>query len=342
MKFVDSATIRVEAGKGGAGCLGFRREKYIPDGGPDGGDGGDGGNVYFRGQENLNTLSEFRFNRLFRAKNGQPGSGQNKRGKSADHLTVDMPLGTKIYDLETDEMIGEITLHDQTVLVAKGGFHGLGNARFKSSINRAPRKTTPGTPGEVREIGLEMSVMADIGLLGMPNAGKSSLIRQISSARPKVADYPFTTLHPNLGVVSLNDKHLVMADIPGLIENASEGVGLGFEFLRHLSRTRALLHVIDIMPADGSDPVYNYKTIEKELAKYDQELANKPRIIAINKIDLLNQKERDQFIESFIKDISYGGEVFNISALNGMGCKELVYGLFNLIKSNNVKAKMDY
>ncbi|KAA0449840.1 MAG: GTPase ObgE, partial [Candidatus Thioglobus sp.] len=214
MKFVDSASIRVEAGKGGAGCLGFRREKYIPDGGPDGGDGGDGGDVYFLGQEGLNTLSEFRFKRLFRAKNGQPGSGQDKRGKSAKHLLVEIPLGTKIYNLETDELIGEMTLNEQKILVAKGGFHGLGNARFKSSINRAPRKTTPGSLGEVREIGLEMSVMADIGLLGMPNAGKSSLIRQISSARPKVADYPFTTLHPSLGVVSLYDQHIVMADIP--------------------------------------------------------------------------------------------------------------------------------
>jgi GTP-binding protein len=224
MKFVDSASIRIEAGKGGAGCLGFRREKYIPDGGPDGGDGGDGGHVYFRGQEGLNTLSEFRFNRLFRAKNGQPGSGQNKRGKSAQHLTVEIPLGTKVYDLETDELIGEMIKHEQIMLVAKGGFHGLGNTRFKSSTNRAPRKTTPGSLGEVREIGLEMSVMADIGLLGMPNAGKSSLIRQISSARPKVADYPFTTLHPSLGVVSYYDEHIVMADIPGLIEDASGGL----------------------------------------------------------------------------------------------------------------------
>lgn len=336
MKFVDSASIRIEAGKGGAGCLGFRREKYIPDGGPDGGDGGDGGNVYFRGQESLNTLSEFRFNRLFRAKNGQPGSGQNKRGKSAQHLTVEMPLGTKVYDLETDEVIAEITAHNQVVLVAKGGFHGLGNARFKSSINRAPRQTTPGTPGESREIGLEMSVMADIGLLGMPNAGKSSLIRQISSARPKVADYPFTTLHPSLGVVSLNDKHIVMADIPGLIENASEGAGLGFEFLKHLSRAKALLHVVDIMPADASDPVYNYNTIEKELTKYDQQLSEKPRLLAINKVDLLDNKDVDGVVDKFIENINYKGNFFKISALNGLGCKELVYGLFNLTKEDDV------
>lgn len=335
MKFVDSASIRVEAGKGGAGCLGFRREKYIPDGGPDGGDGGDGGHVYFRGQEGLNTLSEFRFNRLFRAKNGQPGSGQNKRGKSAEHLTVEIPLGTKVYDLETDELIGELTKHDQVLLVAKGGFHGLGNARFKSSTNRAPRQTTPGTLGEVREIGLEMSVMADIGLLGMPNAGKSSLIRQISSARPKVADYPFTTLHPSLGVVSYYDEHIVMADIPGLIEDASEGVGLGFEFLKHLSRAKALLHVVDILPADGSDPVQNFLTIENELRKYDEELANKPRLLAINKMDLLPEEDRDGIVSDLLKAINYKGDFYNISALNGLGCKDLVEGLFNLVKDNN-------
>jgi GTP-binding protein len=335
MKFVDSASIRIEAGKGGAGCLGFRREKYIPDGGPDGGDGGDGGHVYFCGQEGLNTLSEFRFNRLFRAKNGQSGSGQQKRGKSAEHLTVEIPLGTKIYDLETDEMIGEMTEHEQVILVAKGGFHGLGNTRFKSSINRAPRKTTPGSPGEAREIGLEMSVMADIGLLGMPNAGKSSLIRQISSARPKVADYPFTTLHPSLGVVSYYDEHIVMADIPGLIENASEGVGLGFEFLKHLSRAKALLHILDVMPADGSDPIKNFLTIENELQKYDKELASKPRLLAINKMDLLPEDERDKTATKILKAIGYKDEVYYISALNGLGCKDLIKGMFELTKTLN-------
>ncbi len=335
MKFVDSASIRVEAGKGGAGCLGFRREKYIPDGGPDGGDGGDGGHIYFRGQEGLNTLSEFRFNRLFRAKNGQPGQGQNKRGKSAVHLTVEIPLGTKVFDLETDELIGEMTVHDQVMLVAKGGFHGLGNTRFKSSINRAPRKTTPGSLGEAREIGLEMSVMADIGLLGMPNAGKSSLIRQISSARPKVADYPFTTLHPSLGVVSYYDEHIVMADIPGLIEDASEGVGLGFEFLKHLSRAKALLHVVDILPADASDPAENYLIIENELRKYDPELANKPRLLAINKMDLLQEEDRVDIVKKLLKDIDYHGDFYNISALNGLGCRDLVEGLFKLVKAND-------
>ena len=335
MRFVDSASVMVEAGKGGRGCLSFRREKYIPDGGPDGGDGGDGGSIFFRGQEGLNTLSEFRYNRVYRAKNGLPGEGSDRRGKSAIDLYVEVPLGTKIIDLSTDEVIGEITLHEQNLLVAKGGFHGLGNARFKSSINRAPRQTSPGTPGEVREIGLELNVMADVGLLGMPNAGKSSLIRQISGARPKVADYPFTTLHPNLGVVKAGNNHFVMADIPGLLEKASEGVGLGFEFLKHLSRAKALLHVIDILPADGSDPATNYLTIESELKKFDDELFDKPRLVAINKIDLIQEDKRDKVIKDFLKKVKYKGEAFNISALNGMGCKPLVFGLYDLIEEKD-------
>ena len=335
MKFVDSASVVVEAGKGGAGCLSFRREKYIPDGGPDGGDGGDGGNVFLKGQEGLNTLSEFRYNRLFRAKNGQPGMGSDRRGKSAIDLYVEVPLGTKVIDLATDEVIGEITLNEQNLLVAKGGFHGLGNARFKSSINRAPRRTSPGTAGEVREIGLELNVMADVGLLGMPNAGKSSLIRQISGARPKVADYPFTTLHPNLGVVKAGNNHFVMADIPGLLEKASEGVGLGFEFLKHLSRARALLHVVDILPADGSNPVSNYLTIESELKKFDDNLFKKPRLVAINKIDLIEEIKRDRVIKDFLKKVEYKGNSFTISALNGMGCKSLIFGLYDLIDEKN-------
>ncbi|MDA8942191.1 Obg family GTPase CgtA [bacterium] len=337
MRFVDSASVVVEAGKGGRGCLSFRREKYIPDGGPDGGDGGDGGSIFFRGQEGLNTLSEFRYNRLYRAKNGLPGEGSDRRGKSAIDLYVEVPLGTKVIDLSTDEVIGEITLHEQDLLVAKGGFHGLGNARFKSSINRAPRQTSPGTSGEVREIGLELNIMADVGLLGMPNAGKSSLIRQISGARPKVADYPFTTLHPNLGVVKAGNNHFVMADIPGLLEKASEGVGLGFEFLKHLSRAKALLHVIDILPADGSNPVNNYLTIESELRKFDDELFEKPRLVAINKIDLIQEDKRDKVIKDFLKKVKYKGNTFNISALNGMGCKSLVFGLYELIEEKNEK-----
>ena len=335
MKFVDSASVRVEAGKGGAGCLSFRREKYIPDGGPDGGDGGDGGSVFFRGQESLNTLSEFRYKRLYRAKNGQPGMGKDRRGKSSDNLYVEVPLGTKVIDLETDEVIGEITTHEQELLVAKGGFHGLGNARFKSSVNRAPRQTSQGTPGEIREIGLEMSVMADVGLLGMPNAGKSSLIRQISGVRPKVADYPFTTLHPNLGVVKAGTEHFVMADVPGLIENASKGAGMGFEFLKHLSRARILLHVVDIFPADGSNPVNNYLIIESELKKFDEGLFAKPRVLVINKVDLIEKENRNEVINKFVKKVNYKGKAFNISALNGLGCKSLVFGLSELIEREN-------
>ena len=335
MKFVDSASVRVEAGKGGAGCLSFRREKYIPDGGPDGGDGGDGGSVFFRGQESLNTLSEFRYKRLYRAKNGQPGMGRDRRGKSSDNLYVEVPLGTKVIDLGTDEVIGEITTHEQELLVAKGGFHGLGNARFKSSVNRAPRQTSQGTPGEIREIGLEMSVMADVGLLGLPNAGKSSLIRQISGVRPKVADYPFTTLHPNLGVVKAGTEHFVMADVPGLIENASKGAGMGFEFLKHLSRARILLHVVDIFPADGSNPVNNYLIIESELKKFDEGLFAKPRVLVINKVDLIEKENRNEVINKFVKKVNYKGKAFNISALNGLGCKSLVFGLSELIEREN-------
>ena len=261
--------------------------------------------------------------------------GKDRRGKSSDNLYVEVPLGTKVIDLETDEVIGEITTHEQDLLVAKGGFHGLGNARFKSSVNRAPRQTSQGTPGEIREIGLEMSVMADVGLLGMPNAGKSSLIRQISGARPKVADYPFTTLHPNLGVVKAGTQHFVMADVPGLIEKASEGAGLGFEFLKHLSRARILLHVVDIFPADGSNPVDNYVAIESELKKFDEGLFAKPRVLAINKVDLIEKENRNKVINKFVKKVKYKGKAFNISALNGFGCKSLVFGLSELIEREN-------
>ena len=332
MRFVDLAVIRIEAGNGGAGCLSFRREKYIPDGGPDGGDGGDGGSVYLCGQESLNTLSEFRYKRLFRAKNGQPGQGSCKRGKSATDLSVEIPLGTKVFNAESEEFIGEVTKQGQSLLVAKGGFHGLGNTRFKSSVNRAPRQTSLGTPGEVIEVGLEMSVMADVGLFGMPNAGKSSLIRQVSGARPKVADYPFTTLHPNLGVVRAGNNNFVMADIPGLIEKASAGAGLGFEFLKHLSRARLLLHVVDIMPADGSNPAENYLKIEQELEKFDKNIFQKTRLLAINKVDLIAEEDHQEFINQFIKSIDYKGKSFNISTLNGLGCKSLIYFLAELIE----------
>jgi GTP-binding protein len=328
MKFVDNATIKITAGKGGDGCLSFRREKYIPDGGPDGGDGGDGGNIYLVGDEGLNTLSEFRYNKIYKAKNGQPGEGANKRGKSADDLFIKMPLGTKVFDIETDEEIGEITTHQEQLLVAKGGFHGIGNARFKSSINRAPRQTTGGTLGEVRELNLELQIMADVATLGKPNAGKSSLIRQITNSQPKVADYPFTTLHPSLGVVNDFGVNFVIADIPGLLENASDGVGLGDEFLKHLSRAKVLLHIVDIMPIDGTNPADNYFLIENELKKYSEKLYNKPRLVAINKVDLLADKKT---IDEFKQDINYNGEILEISALNGKGCKDLIYKLADII-----------
>lgn len=332
MKFVDCASILIEAGNGGNGCLSFRREKYIPDGGPDGGDGGDGGSVYLIGEESLNTLSDFRYKKLFKAKNGHHGQGQCKRGKSANNLIIEIPLGTKILSADTDEFIGEVTKNGQKILVAKGGFHGLGNTRFKSSINRAPKQTSPGQKGEVINLNLEMNVMADIGLLGMPNAGKSSLIRKVSAAKPKVADYPFTTLYPNLGVVKVEDKDFVMADIPGLIENASQGAGLGFEFLRHLSRTKLLLHIVDIAPKDESVAYKNYMMIENELIKFDKNIFNKPIILVINKIDLLEEENRQSFIDEFLKSINYQGRYFNISSLNGTGCKSLIYYLADLIE----------
>lgn len=324
MKFVDSAAIRVEAGDGGDGCLSFRREKFIPYGGPDGGDGGDGGAIYLQGEKGLNTLSDFRHQRLFRAKNGQPGMGQNRRGKSADDLIISVPLGLKVFDLNTDELIGEVLSDKERLLVAKGGFHGLGNTRFKSSVNQAPRKTTQGSKGDIRDLAFELNVLADVGLLGMPNAGKSSLIRQVSSAKPKVADYPFTTLIPNLGVVTLADNSFIMADIPGIIKDASKGAGLGFKFLKHLSRTRVLLHIVDILPEDSSNPVDNYLMIEKELKKYSQELANKHKILVFNKLDLIPKHNIKKLCNSYKKAMGYKGKYFIISAINGMGIKKLI------------------
>lgn len=331
MRFIDSASITVQAGKGGDGCLSFRRERAIPLGGPNGGDGGDGGSVYIVASDSLNTLAEFRFKRLYRAKNGQPGQGSDRKGKSADDLMIEVPIGTTIFDVNTDEKIGEITKKEQKILVAKGGFHGLGNARFKSSINRSPRQTTTGSLGEERELGLELTVLADVGLLGLPNAGKSSFIRQVSSAKPKVADYPFTTIHPNLGVVSVENNSFVIADIPGVIQGASKGLGLGLEFLKHLERTKVLLHIVDVLPSDNSNPVDNYKTIENELKKYSTKLANKHKILALNKLDLIPEDKRDELIKKLIKEMGFSGEFFKISAINGLGCKNLIYHLNNII-----------
>ncbi len=325
MKFIDSASIEVIAGNGGVGCLSFHRARFIPKGGPDGGDGGDGGSVVIEGEFNLNTLSEFRVNRLFHAENGTSGHSQNRRGKSATNLIIRVPLGTSIYNAKTNELIGEILTSKQKIIVAKGGFHGLGNARFKSSINRTPYQFSKGKLGEKRTLNLEMRLLADVGLLGLPNAGKSSFIRQVSDAKPKVANYPFTTLYPNLGVVSVNEiDRLVIADIPGIIHGASHGTGLGLEFLKHLSRTKLLLHIVDIAPVDRTNPADNYKNIERELKNYSKALYKKPRLIALNKIDLLTLDEKKSRIEQFIKESGFIGKLHKICALTGAGCQRLV------------------
>lgn len=325
MKFIDEATITVEAGKGGNGCISFRREKYIPKGGPNGGDGGDGGSVYLIADNDLNTLADFRFERRFKAENGQGGMSKNCTGKSGEDLYIKVPAGTIIHDADTNELMGDLSKPGQIVKVAQGGFHGLGNTRFKSSVNQAPRQCTPGTPGEKRNLNLELQVLADVGLLGMPNAGKSTFIRSVSAAKPKVADYPFTTLYPNLGVVSIDTyKSFVIADIPGLIEGAAEGAGLGIQFLKHLSRTGLLLHIVDIAPMDESiNPADEVKKIEIELAKYSDKLAQQPRWLVLNKIDLLQEDEQKAACEKIIKELNWKGPVFTISAISGIGTKEL-------------------
>ena len=333
MRFVDEAVIKVEAGHGGHGCLSFRREKYVPRGGPDGGDGGDGGSVYLVGNNDLNTLIDFRYQRHFKAENGQGGMGSNCTGKKGDDLIIPVPLGTKVYDAQAGNLIGDIKEHGERLLIAAGGYHGLGNARFKSSINRAPRQTTPGKAGDAFDIRLELQVLADVGLLGLPNAGKSTLIRAVSSARPKVADYPFTTLYPNLGVVTVGThKSFVMADIPGLIEGAAQGAGLGQRFLKHLSRTCILLHVIDATPFDGTDPVTSAKSIIKELAAYSSELLKKPRWLVINKIDLLPDDEtRQKTIQHIVDELQWPGKVFAVSAIQRQGTDALAGALMQLI-----------
>lgn len=326
MKFVDEVTIRVEAGNGGDGCVSFRREKYIPLGGPDGGDGGDGGSIYLQADPDLNTLADYRYTRLFRAEHGHKGMGANCTGRSGADLTVVVPVGTVAHDAETGELIGDLVAAGQRLLVAQGGFHGLGNTRYKSSTNRAPRQSKPGTPGEARELRLELRVIADVGLLGMPNAGKSTLIRAVSAARPKVADYPFTTLHPNLGVVRVGPlQSFVMADIPGLIEGAADGAGLGVRFLRHLSRTRLLLHLIDVSPySDSGDPVRDVATILEELGRYSAELAARERWLVFNKLDLLPVEERTARVADITAALRWPGPVFAIAARNGEGTAGLM------------------
>ncbi|NIP73116.1 MAG: Obg family GTPase CgtA [Gammaproteobacteria bacterium] len=333
MKFIDEARIRVEAGGGGNGCVSFRREKYIPFGGPDGGDGGDGGSVYLVAVSGLNTLADFRQQRRFWAARGQAGMGGNRTGKSGEDLLVQVPVGTVVTDEGTGELIGDLTSGGQRLLVARGGRRGLGNTRFKSSTNRAPRQSTPGTPGEQRDLRLELKVLADVGLLGAPNAGKSTLIRAVSAARPKVADYPFTTLHPNLGVVSMDEQRsFVIADIPGLIEGAAEGAGLGIRFLRHLARTRLLLHLVDVAPADGSDPVSTVRAIAEELTKFSPELAERQRWLVLNKIDLLGEDQRDGHCADIVQRLGWRGPVFRISAASGEGTSKLCYKVMEYLE----------
>ena len=326
MKFVDEATIRVEAGKGGNGCVSFRREKYIPFGGPNGGDGGDGGSVYLITDTGLNTLADFRYQRSYKAQNGEQGMGRECTGKSGEDLYIRVPVGTVVYDADTQEQMGDLVDAEQTLLVAKGGRHGLGNVHFKSSTNRAPRQSTPGTPGELRNLLLELNVLADVGLLGLPNAGKSTLIRSVSAAKPKVADYPFTTLYPNLGVVRLGvDQSFVIADIPGLIEGAAEGAGLGIQFLKHLARTRLLLHVLDVKPFEGTaDPAENFRAIENELKKYSDTLYAKDRWLVLNKVDLIPEGERDVVCADITNAIQWQGPVYQISAISGAGTDKLM------------------
>ncbi|MBR9857632.1 MAG: Obg family GTPase CgtA [Gammaproteobacteria bacterium] len=335
MKFVDEAEIRVEAGDGGNGCVSFRREKYIPNGGPDGGDGGDGGDLYMLADENLNTLIDYHFERFHRAERGENGRSSNCTGKRGQDLVLKVPVGTRAKDEMTGEILGDMTYHGQKMLVAKGGFHGLGNARFKSSVNRAPRQKTNGTPGEIRNLLLELLLLADVGLLGLPNAGKSTFIRAVSAAKPKVADYPFTTLVPNLGVVRCDGhKSFVVADIPGLIEGAADGAGLGIRFLKHLERCRVLLHMIDVLPVDESDPADNADIIVNELLQYSDALAAKPRWLVFNKLDLVLEDEAEATIQRVIDLLDWKGPVFRISAIGKEGTKELTQALMNFLDEN--------
>jgi len=334
MKFVDEALIEVHAGNGGDGVASFRREKFVPRGGPDGGDGGRGGSIYAVADRNINTLIDYRYARIHRAKNGQKGMGSDCYGRSADDIELRVPVGTVVTDAESGELIADLAEHGARALLAAGGKGGLGNLHFKSSINRAPRQFTRGEPGVSRKLKLELKVLADVGLLGMPNAGKSTLIRAVSAARPKVADYPFTTLHPNLGVVRVDhDRSFVVADIPGLIEGAAEGAGLGHQFLRHLQRTHLLLHIVDIgQLEEGTDPVHDVKAIAAELKKYDPELYRKPRWLVINKIDLLPAENREKAVHAFLRKLRWTGKVFAVSALTGEGCQALTYAVMDHIE----------
>jgi GTP-binding protein len=338
MKFVDEAYIDISAGDGGNGCVSFRHEKYKEFGGPNGGDGGRGGHVFAYADINLNTLVDYRFSRRHEAKRGQHGMGSDMFGAAGDDVTLKMPVGTIITDAETGEVLYELLVPGETIMIAKGGDGGFGNMRFKSAINRAPRQKTPGWLGEKKELKLELKVLADVGLLGMPNAGKSTFIAAVSNARPKIADYPFTTLHPNLGVVRVGpEQSFVVADVPGLIEGASEGAGLGHLFLRHLQRTRLLLHVVDFAPFDENvDPVQQAKAIVTELKKYDPGLHNKPRWLVLNKLDMVPAEEREARVKDFIKRMRYKGPVFQISALTREGCEPLIKEIYKHIRAQQI------
>src|SRR5215210_1062298 len=336
MKFVDEAFIDVAAGDGGNGCVSFRHEKYKEFGGPNGGDGGRGGHVFAVADPNLNTLVDFRFSRRHEAGRGEHGMGSDMFGAAGDDITLKMPVGTIISDAETGEVLYELLTPGEKIMIAKGGDGGFGNMRFKSSINRAPRQKTPGWPGEKKNLKLELKVLADVGLLGMPNAGKSTLIAAVSNARPKIADYPFTTLHPNLGVVRVGpEQSFVVADVPGLIEGAAEGAGLGHQFLRHLQRTRLLLHIVDIAPFDPeADPVADARSIVEELRRYDQALFDKPRWLALNKMDLVPPEEREARIAAFLEAYGSDAPAFAISAVNGEGCNVLVHRMQEWLDAN--------
>lgn len=343
MKFIDDVKIHVSAGDGGNGACSFRREKFIPRGGPDGGDGGNGGSVFLMGDERLNTLVDFRHTRRFNAEQGAKGFGRNCTGKSGADLEIAVPLGTIVWEANTGERIGEVTMQDQRLKVAQGGRGGLGNTRFKSSINRSPRRTVPGTPGDKRELRLELQLLADVGLLGLPNAGKSTFLRAVSAARPKVADYPFTTLYPNLGVVRVQShRSFVIADIPGLIEGAAEGIGLGVQFLRHLKRTRVLLHLVDVAPLELQDQSdeeavasigANVRGLAGELEKFSQELADRERWLVLNKTDLLPEEQQEARCQAIIEALDWTGSVFKISALHKEGCASLTGRLMEKIET---------
>lgn len=342
MKFVDEATILVVAGDGGNGCVSFRREKYIPKGGPDGGDGGDGGDVFLVADENLNTLIDYRFEKSFRAERGQNGQSRNCTGKRGKDITVKVPVGTRVIDQGTGETLGDMTRHQQTLMVAKGGWHGLGNTRFKSSVNRSPRQKTMGTPGEKRDLQLELMLLADVGMLGLPNAGKSTFIRAVSAAKPKVADYPFTTLVPSLGVVRMDsEQSFVVADIPGLIEGAAEGAGLGIRFLKHLERCRVLLHLIDIAPIDESDPVENARIILGELEKYSDKLFNKPRWLVFNKVDLIDEEEAQARAKAIAEALGWEDKYYLISAASRQGVTDLCWDVMSFINANPKEADVE-